>query len=117
MAESSTHTLDQKSDPKRDVDRAMSADRPPKITMRNLWADQFEAFLEKHGDEGFPIFATLSGAEAKDIRRLIERNLIRLTETGGIAESDMGKVVAIEHNSPAVLHLQKQFVSGLNILA
>jgi hypothetical protein len=100
---------------RRKVDAAMSENRLAKMTIRNFWADEAETFDAARADDGFPVYLTLSGAEARDIHLLIDRGVISTTETGGIAEKDQGKVVAIENNAQAVLSLKKQFI-GLHII-
>jgi len=56
----------------------------------------------------------LPGAEGKDIELLISEGVVATTATGAIAASDIGKVVAVESNSEAVLALQRKF-PGLRI--
>ena len=60
-------------------------------------------------DGSRPLYLTLAGAEGRDIDQLVEAGLVEETETGGIAESSMTKVVAIESNAEAVLSLQRKF--------
>jgi len=94
--------------PARPVDQAMNAGRPQKNTMRELWANEVEAFQEV-ADEQTPLFLTLSGAEGRDIDVLVGRGIIRRTETGAIDPRDQSKVVAIESSPDAELALLSKF--------
>lgn len=99
----------------REIDIAMVEDRPPKLTMRELWADEVErSQVQAPGDER-PIYLTLPGRYGKDIEKLIEVGIIHRTEAGGIVQEDMARLVAVERDNNAVLELQKNF-PGLNIL-
>lgn len=62
-----------------------------------------------------PLYLTLCGPEARDIKLLIERGLISRTEVGGIAEEDLHKIVAVEKDPESVLLLQRQ-LPGLKII-
>lgn len=72
-------------------------------------------FNEQYPDDDVPLYLTLSGAEARDIKLLIENNIIQLTENGAIAPESQHRVVAIEQNPQAVLVLNKN-IPGLKIL-
>jgi hypothetical protein len=99
----------------RQIDIAMADDRLAKVTIRGLWLERAIAFNEQYPEDDVPLYLTLSGAEARDIRLLAEHNVISLTENGGIAQESQHRVIAIESNSQAVLTLQKQFI-GLQII-
>lgn len=94
----------------------MNEDRAEKRTVRNLWVsvakkkwNSIDSTLRA------PFYVTLSGREGKEIDLLIKEGLIRTNETGSILEEDIEKVVAIENNAEAVLHLQRKH-PGLKIL-
>lgn len=93
----------------------MSDDRPEKRVIRRLWLETLVEFDEAYTDDSVPLYLTLSGAEGKDIALLAEHNLLRLTETGAVASEHRHRVVAIEHDSQAVIELQRRF-PGLKIL-
>src|SRR4051812_11420940 len=99
----------------RPVDAAMSEQRPEKETVRGLWLQQVinydQAFPE---DQGEPLYLTLSGAEARDVRAVIHAGVVDLTETGAIAREDAHKIVAVERSPSAVLALNREF-RGLKI--
>ena len=97
------------------VDTAMSEHRPEKETIRALWGDLVENVLGNVAGSNEPVYTTLSGAEGRDIRALVDRGVIRLTEVGAVAPEDAQKVVAIENRSLAVLELQERF-PGLRIV-
>src|SRR5262245_37762567 len=91
----------------RPVDQAMVEGRPAKQAMRNLWLDIAKECNQTTPDT-IPLYLTLSGAEGHDIQRLIDEGILELTETRSVATGHQSKVVAIEHNPLAVLHLQKK---------
>lgn len=99
----------------RGVDLAMAGDRPAKQAIRTLWLEQAQYFDSQFPEDDVPLYLTLSGAEARDIRLLAQHNLVKLTEIGGIATESQGRVIAIEANQMAVLELQRQ-LPGLKIL-
>lgn len=99
----------------RPVDQAMAAERRDKEVMRLFWLEQTALFHERYPDEEEPLYVTLCGAEARDIRLLIERNIVELTEVGSIAAKYQRRIVAVERSSTAVLALQRQF-PGLKIV-
>ncbi len=100
----------------RQIDLAMANERPAKVAIRQLWLERAMLFNEQYpDDDDVPLYLTLSGAEARDIKLLVEHNIIRLTEIGAIAPEFQHRVVAIEQNPQAVLVLNKQF-PGLKIL-
>jgi hypothetical protein len=93
----------------------MAGERPAKLAIRELWLEQAQYFDQLYPEDDVPLYLTLSGAEARDIRLLAQNNLITLTEVEGIATESQERVVAIEANKLAVLELQKQ-LPGLKIL-
>ena len=98
----------------RPVDRAMNEERAEKLTIRSLWLEEVKSIAEQYPDSEVPWYLTLSGAEGRDIKLLIDEGLISLTEVGSIDEKDQHKVVAVESSDTAILQLQKKFV-GLRI--
>lgn len=97
------------------VTRAMEEERPEKETMRDLWASAvLEAIEAEGGGKGSPLYLSLCGAKGLDIVKLAERGIIRRTETGAIAEEDLGKLFAIESDRSAALMLQDEF-GGLEV--
>jgi hypothetical protein len=98
------------------VTRAMLEERPEKETMRELWASAVMEAIEAGSDgNGSPLYLSLCGAKGLDILKLVERGIISRTETGAIAEEDLGKLYAIESNRSAALTLQDEF-GGLEVL-
>lgn len=99
--------------PARPVDAAMRAERPEKKTVRQLWIDKLEPY---HAEcpEAELLYVFLPGAEGHEIELLAQSNFIQLTETGGIAQTSMPRIAAIESNKLAVAALQKRF-PGLKI--
>ena len=98
----------------RPVDQAMNEERAEKLTIRSLWLEEVKSIAKQYPDSEVPWYLTLSGAEGRDIKLLIDEGLISLTEVGSIDEKDRHKVVAVENNNAAILQLQKKFV-GLRI--
>lgn len=98
---------------RRPIDLAMAEERPEKVVMRQLWLEAITAAAEELGDE--PLYLTLSGEEGKDIELLIKNDVVHLTETGAIAESDQGLIVAIESNAAAYASLRMKY-KGLRAL-
>lgn len=94
----------------RPIDAALSQDRPAKRTVRRLWLDEVNQYTANEG----PLYLTLPGAEGKDIELLIEAGIVSTTDTGAISAADIGKIVAVESNSEAVLSLQRKY-PGLRI--
>ncbi len=97
----------------RPVDAAMRAARAEKNTVRQLWIDKLAPY---HAEcpQAELLYVFLPGAEGYEIELLAQNNLIQLTETGGIAQTSMLRVAAIESNKLAVAALQKKF-PGLKI--
>ena len=101
--------------PNRGVDRAMMQERPEKTTIRERWIEII-AEVEKQirTDKKSPLYVTLAGAEGKDIECLINRGIIKKTETGAISTDDKWKVVAIEKNGPTATELRRKY-PGLDV--
>lgn len=94
----------------------MAENRPEKTRMRDLWADAYERSCMARPDSGSrPRFLTMPGAGAGDIRHLIERGLVAVTETGAIAADDLGNIAAVEAKLSAVSALMTQF-PGMKII-
>lgn len=101
------------------VTLAMVEERPEKDVMRELWAEcvgevATQNFTEEC-DPSPPLYLSLCGAKGLDILKLVERGIVARTETGAIAEADLGKIVAIESDPGAALELRETF-SGLDVL-
>lgn len=99
----------------RQIDKAMAAERPAKTAIRELWLERARTFYDQYPDDDVPLYLTLSGAEARDIKLLAEHEIIQLTEIGAVAPESQHRVVAIEQNPQAVLILTKT-LPGLKIL-
>lgn len=99
----------------RAIDIAMADRRLAKDTVRTLWMEQAKKYHKEDDSDDVPLYLTLSGAEAHDIRLLADNNLINLTETGGIAIDSISRVVAIEKDQPSALNLQR-LLPGLQIV-
>ena len=99
----------------RPIDIAMGEDRPEKRVIRELWLEKAAELDQEFPDDQVPLYLTLSGAEGRDIELFAQKNLIELTEVGGIAEESQKRVVAVERNATAVLTLQRKY-PGLKIL-
>jgi hypothetical protein len=93
----------------------MAEDRPEKSVVRALWVEEALRYSQQYPNDEDPLFLTLAGAEGKDVRALVQAGLVRTSENNAIAAEHLGKVVAVEHSPPAVLHLQSRF-PGLKIL-
>lgn len=100
--------------PHRPVDAAMDVDSPVKARVRALWLNKVRQRAGSF-DEVHPLYFSLTGAEGRDIRELVNDGLVRLNSVGGIAEQDLRKCVAIENSPPAVARLQERF-PGLKIV-
>lgn len=99
----------------RKVDHAMSEERPEKVKIRRIWADVVRNVSVLEDADNIPLFLTLSGEEAKDIRYLIEEGIIEVNEVGGLTEKFLGKIIAVESSPQASLKLQRNF-PGLKII-
>jgi len=98
----------------RPVDRAMSVQRQPKVTIRTLWVDKVKAVAGNPPGAQEPWYLTLPGSSGLDIQSLVDEGLLSLTEVNSIKEADQHKVVALESSPQAYLRLQKRF-PGLRI--
>jgi len=99
----------------RPVDEAMAANRPEKNFVRNLWVDEIQKIEEAGYNNEYPLYLTLPGAMGGEISFLVEKGIIRLTETGAIHGEDLHKIVAVESSKKAQIELLRQF-PGLNVL-
>lgn len=99
--------------PSRPVDRAMQEDRQEKQAMRQLWVETVQQV--GHAQSPPALYLTLPGADGRDIQKLVDDNVLRLTESGAVHDDDKGKVLAVESSPEAVLQLQRRF-PGLRIL-
>lgn len=93
----------------RPIDEAMAEERPDKQTVRAIWLERAIEVDQEAEDEEVPLYLTLAGSEAYDIALLIEHQIVKLTEIGGIAEESKGKIVAVERNAQAVFQLQRKY--------
>src|SRR5687768_1760526 len=98
----------------RSVDLAMSLERPAKSAVRSLWIEELTVESKQRTDEGIPLYLTLPGSEGRDILMMIQSGLIKQTEVGSIAESDVDKVVAVEYDNEAIASLTRR-LPGLRI--
>lgn len=98
------------------VQAAMNEGRPAKAAIRELWMSRLGGLdrVETAGKDE-PLYVTLCGADGFDIHAAVSEGVIRLAETGGIAQEHLWKIVAIEQDNEAVLTLQRTF-PGLRIL-
>jgi hypothetical protein len=96
----------------------MVEERPEKDAMRELWAECVGDAAAEDVTEGDgpspPLYLSLCGAKGLDIIKLVEHGIVARTETGAIAEADLGKIVAIESDPDAAEDLRKTF-SGLDV--
>lgn len=99
----------------RGVDTAMADERPAKKAVRDLWLKEIKRFNGLFPTDDVPLYLTLPGENALDVRLLAENGLISLTEVGGVAAESQGRVIAIESSPRAVLGIQKLF-PGLKII-
>jgi len=100
------------------VTLAMDEERPEKDTMRGLWAECVEDVVDQEANEDEippPLYLSLCGARGLDIIKLVEQGIVTRTETGAIAEADLGKIVAIESDANAAHELRDEFF-GLDVL-
>lgn len=93
----------------------MAAQRPEKQTVRGLWVNEVRIADGSEPPQSVPLYFTLPGAAGADIQALVDAGLIKLTETGAIADAERLRVVAVEHSPMAVVELQRRF-PGLKIL-
>jgi len=96
----------------------MAEERPEKNTMRDLWAERVGEIAAQGIDGGDnpppPLYLSLCGAKGLDIVKLAEHGIVARTETGAIAEADLGKIVAVESNTDAAQELREAFF-GLDV--
>lgn len=92
----------------------MLEERPAKTTIRAQWLQIIKEY-EKYWSPDEVLYTTLCGAEALDIRMMMAGGLIKVTEVGGIADSDKGKVVAVEAGLDALAQL-RQSIPGLRVI-
>lgn len=91
----------------------MAEERPEKQTIRDRWITEVVS-AEHDGAE--PLYLTLCGAEGYEISMLIDRGILRLTETGAIDDRDADRVVAVESRAEAAVTLRQRF-PGLKLRA
>lgn len=99
------------------VTAAMAEERPEKDTMRGLWVECVSDAAEQADDDVDsppPLYLSLCGAKGLDIVKLAEHGIVQRTETGAIAEADLGKIVAIESDTEAAQELREKFY-GLDV--
>jgi hypothetical protein len=99
----------------RPVDRAMQNERPEKTVVRELWCEKAKEYRDNHPDDDGLLYLTLSGAEGRDIRLLIERGILDVTEVGSLSPKAQQQIVAVENSPLAVSALQSHF-PGLKIV-
>jgi hypothetical protein len=98
----------------RPIDEAMSSDRPDKHRVRTMWADRVvEANSDWAGPEA--LYLTLAGRYGLDIQNLIDRGVIKMTESQAVDPSDVPKIVAVENAVAAYTDLRQKF-PGLRII-
>ncbi len=83
--------------------------------MRSFWVEEARAYSERYPGDTHPLFLTLPGPAAHDVRLFIEHGLLHLTESGAIAEGQQYRVVCIERNGMAVAELNRQF-PGMKVM-
>ncbi len=99
----------------RPVDRAMEEERGEKRVIREFWLREARQYVEDFPEDDDPIYLTLSGAEGRDIQLFVDHGLLRLEESGAVAQEDQTKIVAVESSSQALLQLRRRF-PGLKIV-
>lgn len=85
----------------------MGEDRPDKRAVRDLWLTIIEAEKEYSGP--VPLYLTMPGAAGHEIGLLVERDILRVSETGAIEDPDGIRVVAVESSPNAMAELKKRF--------
>lgn len=79
----------------------MAEDRPAKRTVRrDIWLEVIRRRASNRPDD-VPLYVTLAGAEGLDIDLLVNEGIVKVTETGAIADTSQRAIVAIESNSDA----------------
>ena len=99
----------------RPIDAAMAVNHPAKEAIRELWIKQVNDFHTIHTDNDVPLYLTLCGKFALDIKMLVDRGIVKLTESGAIATESRNRVIAVERASLAVLEISRLY-PGLKIL-
>ena len=99
----------------RPVHRAISERRPEKAVIRELWLEEAKAYSVRYPEDTNPLFLTLPGPGAHDVRLLIDQGLLELTESGAVVEKHQFRVVCIERDGEAVAELVRQF-PGMKII-
>ena len=94
---------------------AMSERRREKEVMRGFWLEEAKAYSEQYPEDADPLFLTLPGPAAYDVRLLIKQGLLDLTESGAVAEDQQFRVVCIERDGMAVAELNREF-PGMKIM-
>jgi hypothetical protein len=100
----------------RPVDLAMTAERPEKAVVRQLWIEKIAAHYQKKKNENSTerLYLTLCGAEGRDLDMLVDQGIIERTETGSLTRDSAQMVAAIENSALAVSHLLRKF-PGLKV--
>ena len=93
----------------------MAQDRREKHIVRNYWVEEAREYNSRYPDDAHPLFLTLPGPGAHDVKLLIEEGLLELTETGAISDAHQFRVVCVERDGRAVADLNRQF-PGMKIL-
>jgi hypothetical protein len=99
----------------RAVDEAMAADRPEKITVRQLWVEEIVRVDGTPDPGDVPLYLTTPGALGKDIALLVENGILKLEENEAVKEPEKLRLVAIENSLIARIELRKQF-PGIKVL-
>lgn len=94
---------------------AMAEKRPEKEVMRGFWLEEAKAYSQQYPEDTHPLFLTLPGPAAHDVRLLIDQGLLELTESGAVAEDQQFRVVCIERDGMAIAELSRQF-PGMKIM-
>ena len=93
----------------------MSERRREKEVLRGFWLEEAKAYSDRYPEDPRPLFLTLPGPAAYDVRLLIDQGLLELTESGAIVRDHHFRVVCIERDGMAVAKLHQQF-PGMKIL-
>ncbi len=93
----------------RPIDQAMSNTRPAKDTIRRLWVEQANERSAEAKKLDIPLYFTLPGAAGLDVQALIDEELVRLNESGGIHDDDTNLIVALESDMRAYGQLKSRF--------
>jgi hypothetical protein len=93
----------------------MADDRQTKAVMRQLWTTRVANESHSFVDLDRPLYLTMCGPAGAEIELLIEKGVLRRTETQSVVEEDLRKIVAIESSPLAQLELLRRF-PGLNVI-